>query len=172
MHLLFYRINALLLFPQYFYLQVLLLEENYPLKFVSWVRKRKLEGGGGGNCDGKNWLDAGGADGRLKGKDDSGGGGSGSRGKKGGGGSEGGAEVLVFLSFNLLNLFLMVISTPGSPGAFFTRSPAVSFLPLSSSLSKYPTIGFLHRKLTYLWIQVRADFFTSKYSFLLDLVSV
>ena len=88
----------------------------------------------------------------MKGKDDGGGGGGGSggRGRKGGGRSEGGAEVLVFLSLNLLNLFLMVISTPGGPGAFFTRSPAVRFLPLSSSLSKYPTIGFLHRKLIYL----------------------
>ena len=32
-HLLLYRIHSLLLFPQYFYLHVLLLEENYPLKF-------------------------------------------------------------------------------------------------------------------------------------------
>ena len=79
----------------------------------------------------------------MKGKDDDGGHvGGGGGGKKGGGGGVGGREVLFFLSFNLFNLFLMTRSTPGGPGSFFTRSPAVSvFLP-SSSLSKDPTIGF------------------------------
>ena len=92
-----------------------------------------MDGGGGGG------------DGKLKGKDGGSGGGNGSGGKKGGGGGEGGGEVLFFLSFNLFNLFLIAKSTPGGPGAFFTRSAAISFLLLSISLSKDPTESdFLH----------------------------
>ena len=55
-------------------------------------------------------------------------------------------------------LILMAKSTPGGPGAFFTRSPAVSFLPLSRSLSKYSTIGFsaskvnIYSKTKFEWI--------------------
>ena len=62
--------------------------------------------------------------------------------KKGsaGGGSGGDGEVLFFLTFNF-NLFLMAKSSPGGPGSFFARSPAVRFLPLSSSRSNDPTIG-------------------------------
>ena len=36
----------------------------------------------------------------------------------------------------------MTKSTPGGPAAFFTRSPAISFFPLSSSPSEDPTTGF------------------------------
>ena len=80
----------------------------------------------------------------MRKKDDNvgGGGGGGGGGKKGGGGGVGGGEVLFFLSFNLFNLFLIAKSTPGGPGSFFTRSPAVSFFYPSSSLSKDPYIGF------------------------------
>ena len=74
-----------------------------------------IESGGGGGGGGK-----------LKGKDGGGGGGSGGGNKSGfGGGRDGGREVLFFLSFNLLNLFLIAKSTPGGPGAFFTRSPII-----------------------------------------------
>ena len=114
---------------------------------VGWVRKLKLEdGGGNGERGGKIWLvvggGGGGSDSKLKEEDDGSGGGGGGRGKKGVGGGVGGGEVLFSLSFNLFNLFLMVKSTPGGPGAFFTRSPAISFLPPSSFLSKDPTSGF------------------------------
>ena len=110
---------------------------------MSW----KLEdGGSNGGCGGNIWLveegGSSGGDGKLKGKDDDGGDGGGGGGKKGGGGGVGGGEALLFLSSNLSNLFLMAKSTPGGPGTFFTRSPAVSFFPPSCSLTKDPTIGF------------------------------
>ena len=112
---------------------------------VSWVGKRKLEdGGGNGSCGGKSWLigggGAGGGDGKRK--DDGGGDSGGGGGKKGGSSGVGGKEVLLFLSFNLFNLFLIAKSTLGGPGTFFTRSPVISFLLPSSSLSKDPTIEF------------------------------
>ena len=58
---------------------------------------------------------------KLKGKDGSGGSGGGNKGGVGGGCS-GGGEVLLFLSFNLLNLLVVAKSIPGGPGTFFTRS--------------------------------------------------
>ena len=84
----------------------------------------------------------GGGDRRLKEKDDVRGGGGGGGDKREGDGGVGGGKVLFFLSFILLNLFLITKSTPGGPGGFFTRSPAVSFLPLSSFFTKDPTVGF------------------------------
>ena len=46
------------------------------------------------------------------------------------------------LSFNLFSLFLRVMSSPGSLGAFFIRFLAKFFLPMSSYFSKELTIGF------------------------------
>ena len=106
----------------------------------------------------------------MRKKDDNVGGGGGGGGKKGGDGGVGGGEVLFFLSFNLFNLFLIAKSTPGGPGSFFRRSPAVSFFHPSSSLSKDPYIGFSARKVDISPKKVRMDFVSSKYSFLLDLV--
>ena len=115
---------------------------------VGWVGKLE-DGRSNGVCGGNIWLveegGSSGGDGKLKGKENDGGGGGGGGGggkKGGGGGGVGGGEALLFLSSNLFNLFLMAKSTPGGPGTFFTRSPAVSFFPPSSSLSRDPTIGF------------------------------
>ena len=95
----------------------------------------------GGGRKGKS----GGGGGKVKGKDGSGGSGGGNKGGVGGGCS-GGGEVLLFLSFNLLNLFVVAKSTPGGPGTFFTRSPppppSSYFMSPLSSHSRDPTIGF------------------------------
>ena len=95
----------------------------------------------GGGRKGKS----GGGGGKVKGKDGSGGSGGGNKGGVGGGCS-GGGEVRLFLSFNLLNLFVGAKSTPGGPGTFFTRSPppppSSYFMSPLSSHSRDPTIGF------------------------------
>ena len=122
---------------------------------------KEKDGGGGGN------------DGKFKEKDGGGGGGGsgggGSKNKSGGG--QGGGREVFFLSFNLFNIFLMTKSTPGSPGAFFTRSIPGRFL-LLRFLSNDPTIGFSASKVDTSSKQAQLDFVCLKYFFLLDLIFV
>ena len=105
-----------------------------------WVGKWKLEDGGGNGSSGEKIC-------KLKAKDDSGGGG----GKKGDGGVGVGEEVLLFLFFNLFNLFQMAKSTLAGPDACFTRSPAVTIIGFSASKvdisSKTSSSGFCFLKI-------------------------
>ena len=75
---------------------------------------------------------------KLKGKDGSGGSGGGNKGGVGGGCS-GGGEVLLFLSFNLLNLFVVAKSTPGGPALSLQDHPLP---PPSSLLLFYVSVKF------------------------------
>ena len=112
---------------------------------VGWVRKWKLEdGGGNGGCGGKIRLvgGGGGGGGDRKRKDDGGGGGGYGGGKKGSSSGFGGGEVLLFFSFNLFNLFLIVKSNLVVLALSSQGHPLLIFLPPSNSHSKDPTIGF------------------------------
>ena len=89
----------------------------------------------GGGRKGKS----GGGGGKVKGKDGSGGSGGGNKGGVGGGCS-GGGEVLLFLSFNLLNLFVVAKSTPGGPALSLQDHPLPP--PPSSLLLFYVSVKF------------------------------
>ena len=122
-----------------------------------------------GNCEktllnvgGDGWLNVGrgGRGGRLKLLNVSGGGGGGCGGGiklLNVGGDDGGGEKLLLLSlFKKLSslkefsIFCMSLVSPGFR-AFLTRSLAMSFLPISSSLAKELTIGFCASNVEMSW---------------------
>ena len=62
------------------------------------------------------------------------------------GGDGGGEKLLLLLLLQKLSPLCMSLISPGF-GAFLTRSLAMPFFPISSSLSKEPTTGFFHKNL-------------------------
>ena len=121
-----------------------------------------------GNCEktllnvgGDGWLNVGGGGGgdRLKLFNVGGGGGGCGGGIKllnVGGGDGGDEELLLFLLLKKISplkassLFCMSLVSP-SFGAFLSRSLAISFLPISSYLSKEPTTGFCASNIQMPW---------------------